>query len=45
MLKKSLYVAGAVALLLGLLFGRDAVSYVSTSVGQLHEQVKDSVPI
>lgn len=45
MLKKSLYVAAAVALLLGLLFGRDAISYVSTSVGQLHEQVKDSVPI
>jgi chromosome segregation ATPase len=45
MLKKSLYVAAAAALLVGLLFGRDAVSYVSTSVAQLHQQVKDNVPV
>ena len=45
MMKKSIYVGAAVALLLGLLFGRDAVSYVTTSVGQLHQQVKDNVPI
>jgi chromosome segregation ATPase len=45
MLKKTLYVAAAVALLLGLLFGRDAVSYVSTSVGQLRQHVKDSIPV
>ena len=45
MMKKSIYVGAAVALLLGLLFGRDAVSYVSTSVSQLHQSVKDNVPI
>ena len=45
MLKKSLYVAGAAVLLLGLLFGRDAIGIVTTSVGQLRQQVKDSVPV
>ena len=45
MLKKSLYVAAAAALLLGLLFGRDAIGIVSTSVSQLRQQVKDSVPV
>lgn len=45
MLKKSLLVAAAAALLLGLLFGRDAVSYVGASVAQLHQSVKDNVPI
>jgi chromosome segregation ATPase len=45
MLKKSLYVAAAGVLLLGLLFGRDAIGYVSTSVAELRQQVKDSVPV
>jgi chromosome segregation ATPase len=45
MMKKSIYVGAAVALLLGLLFGRDAASYVRTSVAQLHQSVKDNVPI
>lgn len=45
MLKKSLYVAAAAALLLGLLFGRDAIGIVSTSVSQLRQQVKDNVPV
>jgi len=45
MMRKSIFVGAAVALLLGLLFGRDAISYVSTSVSQLHQQVKDNVPI
>lgn len=45
MLKKSLYVAAAAALLAGLLFGRDAIGIVTTSVSQLRQQVKDSVPV
>jgi hypothetical protein len=45
MLKKSLYVGAAAALLLGLLFGRDAIGYVGTSVAQLRQHVKDSVPV
>jgi peptidoglycan hydrolase CwlO-like protein len=45
MMKKTIYVGAAAALLLGLLFGRDAVSYVSTSVSRIHQTVKDSVPI
>ena len=45
MLKKAIFVGGGLALLAVLFFGRDAVSYVSTSVAKLHESVKDSVPI
>lgn len=45
MLKKSLLVGGAVALLLGLFFGRDACSYLSTSVGWMKNTVKTNVPI
>jgi len=45
MLKKSLVVAGAVVLLLGLFFGRDACSYLSTSAGWVKDTVKTSVPI
>ena len=32
-------------MLLGLLFGRDAIGYVGTSVAQLRQHVKDSVPV
>jgi chromosome segregation ATPase len=32
-------------LLAGLLFGREAVSYVTTSAGWMHQTVKDAVPI
>jgi phage shock protein A len=43
---KKVLVAGLGALLLsGLLFGRDAASYVSTSCGWVKQTVKDSVPI
>lgn len=45
MLKKALVVVGGAALLLGLFFGRDAFSYVSTGWGQMHQAVHDSVPI
>ncbi|NUQ63397.1 MAG: hypothetical protein HUU20_13040 [Pirellulales bacterium] len=45
MIKKAM-IGGGAALLLGLLFfGRDAVSYVTTSTGYLKDSVKDSVPI
>jgi DNA repair exonuclease SbcCD ATPase subunit len=45
MLKKSLIVGGAVALLLALFFGRDCCSYLGTTAGWVKESVKDSVPI
>ena len=45
MVKKALMVAGGVVLLLGLFFGRDAASYVSTSVGWVKQSVKDSIPV
>lgn len=45
MLKKSLFVAGGLALLAALFFGRDAVSYVSTSIAKAKQSFKDSVPI
>jgi chromosome segregation ATPase len=45
MIKKSI-IGGAVAVLLaGLLFGRDAWSYVSTSAGWVKDSVKSSVPM
>lgn len=45
MIRKALFGSG-VALALGLFFfGRDAVSYVTTSTGYLKDAVKDSVPI
>ena len=42
MLKKMFVLGGAVALLLGLVFGR---SHVATTVGMVKQQVKDNVPI
>ena len=45
MLKKSMFVGGGVALLLALLFGRDAFSYVATSVSSVRQMAKDSVPV
>ena len=45
MLKKGLIAGSALVLLLGLFFGRDAVSYVKTSVGWVKNSVKDSVPV
>ncbi len=45
MIKKAIF-GGGVALILGLLFfGRDAVSYVTTSTGYLKDSVKSSVPV
>ncbi|MCA9262264.1 MAG: hypothetical protein KDA60_00385 [Planctomycetales bacterium] len=45
MLKKLLYAGSGVVLLSGLLFGRDAVSYVRTSAGYVKDSVKHSVPV
>lgn len=45
MLKKLLIGGGGVLLLTGVLVGRDAVSYVTTSAGWVKQSVKDSVPI
>lgn len=45
MIKKSLLVGGAVVLLLGLFFGRDACSYLTTSAGWVKDTVTTSVPI
>jgi len=45
MLKKGILASGALLLLLGLFFGRDAFSYVATTAGWIHNSVKDSVPV
>jgi chromosome segregation ATPase len=45
MLKKSLVVGGALVLLLGLFFGRDACSYLTTSSRWVKDTVKTNVPI
>jgi chromosome segregation ATPase len=45
MLKKSAYVGGAAALLLVLLFGGDAWSYLRTGLRNTHAAVKDNIPI
>lgn len=45
MLKKSLLVGGAVVLLLGLFFGRDACSYLTTSTRWVKDTVTTNVPI
>lgn len=45
MLKKVIYVVGGAALLAGLLFGRDAFSYVATLGSRIHASVRDRVPV
>lgn len=45
MLKKVVVVGLAGFLLAGLLFGREAVSYVGTSMGWVHQSVKDAIPV
>jgi chromosome segregation ATPase len=45
MLKKGLLAGAGIVLLLTLFFGRDMFSYVSTSVDQVTDSVKGSVPI
>jgi len=45
MLKKSLFVGAGLLVLAGLFFGRDACSYLGTSINQARESFKDSVPV
>jgi len=45
MVKKSLIVGGVIVLLLGLFFGRDAISYTKTALSGLRQSVKDAVPV
>jgi septal ring factor EnvC (AmiA/AmiB activator) len=45
MLKKLVVVGSGAVLLLGLFFGRDTFSYVSTGWHKMHQSVHDSVPI
>lgn len=45
MLKRALIAGGGVLMLATLVGGRDAVSYISTSMGWVKQTVKDSVPI
>jgi len=45
MIKKITVLGGGLLLLLSLFLGRDAFSYVSTSVGWMKNSVRDSVPV
>src|SRR4029078_1710087 len=45
MVKKGIFLAGAAAVLVGLLFGREGFSDVRTSLGCLRQSVRESVPV
>jgi peptidoglycan hydrolase CwlO-like protein len=45
MIKKTAIVAGVALLLMGLLFGRDTVSYLSTFAGNAQDAVRNNIPI
>lgn len=45
MVRKMVIIAGSVTLLSLFFFGRDAASYVGTSIGWMKDSVKDSVPV
>jgi len=45
MLKKGLIVGAGVVLLAVLFFGRDALSYLGTTVSRVHDSVRESVPV
>jgi chromosome segregation ATPase len=45
MVKKGIMLGTAALVLLGLLFGREGVSHVKTSLGWVRQSVRDSVPI
>jgi tellurite resistance protein len=45
MVRKSLVVGGVIVLLLGLFFGRDAISYSKTALSGVRHAVKDAVPV
>jgi phage shock protein A len=45
MIKRVLFSTVALVILASFFFGRDALSYLSTSVGRIKQSVKDSVPV
>ena len=45
MIKKLLYVGAGLALLLGLIFGRESFSYMTTAWSRMHNVVKENVPV
>ena len=45
MLKKLLFVGGAAALLMALLFGREGFSYATTALSKFRSNVRNSVPV
>jgi chromosome segregation ATPase len=45
MVKKGIFLSAAVAVLVGLLFGREGFSHVKTSLGCLRQSVRESVPV
>src|SRR6476620_12421262 len=45
MVKKGIFLATAVAVLIGLVFGREGFSHVKTSLGCLRQSVRESVPV
>src|SRR5215510_5866604 len=45
MVKKGIFLGTAVAVLVGLLFGREGFSHVKTSLGWVRQSVHDSVPV
>jgi phage shock protein A len=45
MLKKTLFAGGGALLLMVFLFGRDAVSYISTTAAWINDSVREKVPV
>jgi chromosome segregation ATPase len=45
MFKKALLAGGALALLVALVFGRSATSYISTTLGMARDSLRESIPI
>lgn len=45
MIRKTIYLSAAALVLMGFLFGRDAISYVSTGAGWVKNSVRDTVPV
>jgi tellurite resistance protein len=45
MVKKGMFLGAAVAVLVGLLFGREGFSHVKTSLGWVRQSVRESVPV
>ncbi len=45
MVKKGIVIGAAVLVLLGLLFGREGLSHVKTSLGMARQAVRDAVPV